>query len=151
MERVDGWTKRQWRQCGNGWLHFYPDEDECSDVSSQPVLSRTCDGAHRGKFLVTVPLTTPWSMSPFWSTFAVTKNNSTPSLKHSQAPAPPKQASECSEHAGVYERAPSFEEKPRGTDGCREGTLSLCSPSPAWAVFPSSLQLLELEKTGEEK
>lgn len=35
MERVDGWTKRQWRQCDNGWLHFYPDEDECSGLSSQ--------------------------------------------------------------------------------------------------------------------
>ena len=53
MERVDGWTKRQGRKCSNGWLHFYPDEDERADVSSQP---GSCLGAgnatHGGPALI---------------------------------------------------------------------------------------------------
>lgn len=115
MESVDGWTKRQWRQRDNGWSHLYPHEDECCAVSPQP---GSCLGPGH------CPSHPSRSSSPSRST----KNDSPHSLKYSQAPAPPKQASECPEHVDIYERAPGFEEKPPGTDACREGTLSHHSP-----------------------
>lgn len=104
----------------------------------------SCCSHAREENMVTIPLTPHGPGRP--SPFAATKNDHRLSLKHSQAPAPPKQASEYSEDVGLYKARLGFVVSSYKWGWWDTQCPTAATPPATRLSFPSSLQLPKLEK-----